>query len=118
MLSSRFLGGNIYTIHMTTMAIKDRETWNKEVKESDIPVFVDFWAEWCGPCRMVSPVIEELSNDYDGKVKFVKVNIDEAGDLASSYQVYSIPTLVLFLKGEGNRPADRICIQGILQGPA
>jgi thioredoxin 1 len=71
-----------------------------DVINSDIPVFVDFWAEWCGPCRMVGPVVEELANDYDGKVKFVKVNVDEANELASKYNVFSIPTLILLNKGE------------------
>ena len=65
-----------------------------------MPVFVDFWAEWCGPCRMVSPVVEDLAGEYEGKVKFVKVNVDEAGELASRYNVFSIPTLILFNKGE------------------
>ena len=85
---------------MSTMPVKDAQAWESEVMQSDIPVFVDFWAEWCGPCRMVGPVVEELAEDYAGKVKFVKVNIDEAGELASKYQVYSIPTLVLFNKGK------------------
>ena len=67
---------------------------------SEVPVFVDFWAEWCGPCRMVSPVVEELSNDYDGKVKFVKVNVDEANELASKYNIFSIPTLAIFKNGK------------------
>ena len=65
-----------------------------------MPVFVDFWAEWCGPCRMVGPVVEELAGEYDGKVNFVKVNVDEANDVASKYSVFSIPTLMLFNKGE------------------
>ena len=84
---------------MSTIPVKDKDVWESEVLQSDVPVFVDFWAEWCGPCRMVSPVVEELAEDYDGRVKFVKVNIDEGGEIASQYQVYSIPTLVLFNKG-------------------
>ena len=67
---------------------------------SPVPVFVDFWAEWCGPCRMVSPVVEELSGDYDGKVNFVKVNVDQVNELSSKYNVFSIPTLALFNKGQ------------------
>ncbi len=76
------------------------KSWQTEVMDSQIPVFVDFWAEWCGPCRMVSPVVEELSSEYPGKVKFVKVNVDESGELASKYNVFSIPTLTVFNKGE------------------
>ena len=76
------------------------KSWQFEVTDSQIPVFVDFWAEWCGPCRMVSPVVEELASDYPGKVKFVKVNVDESGELASKYNVFSIPTLAIFNKGE------------------
>ena len=80
--------------------IKSSQQFEQEVLNSVNPVFVDFWAEWCGPCRMVSPVVEELANDYDGKVKFVKVNVDEANELASKYNVFSIPTLVILNKGE------------------
>ena len=65
------------TIIMGITQISDTKSWEVDVINSDVPVFVDFWAEWCGPCRMVGPVVEELANDYDGKVKFVKVNVDE-----------------------------------------
>ncbi|HXX05447.1 MAG TPA: thioredoxin [Candidatus Bathyarchaeia archaeon] len=74
--------------------------WDKEVLNSQIPVFVDFWAEWCGPCRMVSPVVEELASEYAGKINFVKVNVDENNELASKYNVFSIPTLAIFNKGQ------------------
>jgi thioredoxin 1 len=74
--------------------------WDKEVLNSQIPVFVDFWAEWCGPCRMVGPVVEELASEYAGKVNFVKVNVDENNELASKYNVFSIPTLAIFNKGQ------------------
>ena len=80
--------------------ITDTKTWETQVITSDKPVFVDFWAEWCGPCRMVGPVVEELAGDYEGKVSFVKVNVDQAGELASKYNVFSIPTLILLHKGE------------------
>ena len=80
--------------------ITDAKTWETDVISSDKPVFVDFWAEWCGPCRMVGPVVEELAGDYEGKVNFVKVNVDQAGELASKYNVFSIPTLILLHKGE------------------
>ena len=76
------------------------DSFEADVLQSDKPVLVDFWAEWCGPCRMVSPVVEELAKDYEGKVKFVKVNVDEANELASKYNVFSIPTLVILNKGE------------------
>jgi len=85
---------------MAVKAVSDKKSWETDVISSPVPVFVDFWAEWCGPCRMVSPVVEELSNEYDGKVSFVKVNVDEANELASKYNVFSIPTLALFNKGE------------------
>lgn len=80
--------------------VSDTKSWEIDVINSDLPVFVDFWAEWCGPCRMVGPVVEELASDYEGKVKFVKVNVDEANDLASKYNVFSIPTLVLLKQGK------------------
>jgi len=87
-------------IVMGITQVTDTKTWEIDVVNSDKPVFVDFWAEWCGPCRMVGPVVEELAVDYDGKVNFVKVNVDQAGELASKYNVFSIPTLILLHKGE------------------
>ena len=80
--------------------VSNAKAWETDVVNSDVPVFVDFWAEWCGPCRMVSPVVDELANDYEGRVKFVKVNVDQANELASKYNVFSIPTLLLLKKGE------------------
>ena len=71
-----------------------------EVTQSNLPVLVDFWASWCGPCKMLSPVVDELAGQYDGKVKFGKVNVDEQPGLAAAYGVQSIPTLILFKDGE------------------
>jgi len=85
---------------MGVAKVSDAKSWEIDVVNSEIPVFVDFWAEWCGPCRMVGPVVEELANDYQGKVKFVKVNVDEAGELASKFNVFSIPTLIILHKGQ------------------
>ncbi|MCD6397747.1 MAG: thioredoxin [Spirochaetaceae bacterium] len=77
-----------------------RENFEEVVKNSDIPVIIDFWAEWCVPCKMIGPVLEEISEEYKGKLKVAKVNVDEAGELASEYSVISIPTLMVFNKGE------------------
>jgi thioredoxin 1 len=76
------------------------DDFNAEVLDSDIPVLVDFWADWCGPCKMVEPIIEELAGEYQGKFKFVKVNTDKARDVAVKYGIMSIPTLKVFKDGE------------------
>ncbi len=75
-------------------------TWNAEVLKSDRPVLVDFWAAWCGPCRIVAPVIEELANIHSNKMKFAKLNVDDNQRLAGQYQVMSIPTFAIFVGGE------------------
>jgi len=76
------------------------ENFESEVLKSDLPVLVDFWAEWCGPCKMVSPIVDEIAQELEGKLKVVKVNVDDAQDLAGNYQVMSIPTLIVFKGGE------------------
>jgi thioredoxin 1 len=74
--------------------------FKQEVLESKTPVLVDFWAEWCMPCRMISPMIEEAATNYEGKLKVCKMNVDEAQGTASSYGIMSIPTLMIFKNGE------------------
>ena len=84
---------------MATVKV-DNANFKSEVLESTQPVVVDFWAEWCGPCKMIGPSLEEISNELDGKVKIVKLNIDENPELAAKFGVRSIPTLAVFKAGE------------------
>ena len=81
------------------VAVTDKDFAN-EVLQSDTPVLVDFWAEWCGPCRVLGPVIESLSQEYDGKVKIAKVDVDSNQQVAMQYGIRSIPTVMLFDKGQ------------------
>ena len=76
------------------------ENFETEVLKSELPCLVDFWAPWCGPCRMVGPVIEEIAKEYQGKLKVGKLNVDEASKMASVYGVMSIPTIAIFKKGK------------------
>ena len=84
---------------MSVSVVTD-QTFDSDVLMSDKPVVVDFWAEWCGPCRMVSPILEELSNEHGDKVAFVKLNVDENPQVAASYRITSIPTLNVYSGGQ------------------
>ena len=91
-----------------------KENFEAEALKASVPVLVDFWASWCGPCRMVSPIVDEIAEELDGKVKVGKVNVDEEPELAAAFQVASIPTLVVIRDGKitqtavGVQPKDRI----------
>jgi thioredoxin 1 len=86
--------------HMAKPADVTDNTWETEVLKADKPVLVDFWAPWCGPCRMVAPIVEELADEYAGKVQFLKLNTDDNPQTAMKYGIRSIPTLLVFKAGE------------------
>ena len=83
---------------MAALEVTD-DSFSNEVLNSELPVLVDFWAEWCGPCKMVSPIVEELSNDYDGKIKVTKLDVDSNPQTAANYGIRGIPTLLMFKDG-------------------
>ena len=85
---------------MSSAAAVTDSSFDKEVLQSDLPVLVGFWAPWCGPCRMVAPVVEEISKDFEGKIKVFKLNTDENPNVASQYGIRSIPTLMIFKGGQ------------------
>ena len=76
------------------------DNWESEVIKSDTPVLVDFWAEWCGPCKAIAPILDELAKDHTGKLKIAKVNVDENQELAGEHGIRSIPTLLIYQNGE------------------
>ena len=78
----------------------DNENFEKEVLRSDTPVIVDFWAEWCGPCKILGPTFEKISEEYKGKLKFVKMNVDDNQDIAGKFSIQGIPSMLIFNKGE------------------
>ncbi len=98
---------------MATLIVSD-DTFDAEVLSSEVPVVVDFWAEWCGPCKQIAPALEEIAKEFDGKVKIVKLNIDENQSTPSRYNVRAIPTLMIFKNGQlaathtGAQPKGRI----------
>jgi len=82
------------------VVVLSNDNWKQEVAEAEVPVLVDFWAEWCAPCRMIAPAIEALAAEYSGRAKVAKLNIDESPDVAHAFGVRSIPTLLVFKGGK------------------
>jgi len=99
---------------MTTFINVDDRSFNQEVIQSQVPVLVEFGAEWCGPCRQMEPILEQLAHQWDGKIRLAKVDVDQSVGTTQQYQVMSVPTLILFVNGEacqrlsGKSPRDRM----------
>jgi thioredoxin 1 len=105
---------NLVEVLMANIPEIDEGTFESEVLTASNPVLVDFSAVWCAPCKMLDPIVEELASEWNGKVKFVKLDVDHAPEIAMKYQVFGVPTLMLFMDGEsreritGFQPKDRI----------
>ncbi len=82
------------------VVVLDSGNFQEEVLDTNVPVLVDFWASWCGPCKMIAPIIDQLADEFAGKAKIAKVNVDDNRDLASQYKVMSIPTMLVFKDGQ------------------
>ena len=98
---------------MSNAVAVNEESFNKEVLESTIPVLVDFWAAWCGPCRAIAPIVEQIAGEHSGRLKVVKLDVDENGEVSIRYGVMNIPTLLLF---KGGKVVERIV--GAMPKPA
>lgn len=85
---------------MSEIILLSEQNWENEITNSDIPVVVDFWAEWCAPCRMMAPILEEIKREYQGKIKVGKLNVDENSTIAGQYRIMGIPTLLFFRSGK------------------
>lgn len=92
------------------------ENFEKEVLQSDLPVLVDFYADWCGPCKMMAPVVEEIATEYEGKVKVGKLNVDDCPELAAKYKVMTIPTIILFKNGNPEQTSVGVVSKETLTG--
>jgi thioredoxin 1 len=96
----KYIGRNLLIMGNENVLHVSSSNWDSEVLKSEKPVFVDFWAEWCGPCRMVGPVVEQIAQTHSDKIKVVKLNVDENQDIAMKYGIQSIPSLMVFNKGK------------------